>query len=126
MIATLIPVSIGEAIDRYSILSLKIKNTQDSNRKKVLSEERDIVEKEIEKNVKMVALLNNNLVCSLSEINEFLWKIENNIREAIKNKKDIEFYTQLIIFLNDQRIKYKQKINAFFGDKTIEEKIYPM
>ena len=80
----LVEVSVGELLDKLSILEIKKDKIKDNNKLKFISEEYVILKNQFEKNVKIDNKL-NNLFKSLKDINNKLWDIENEKRLCEKN-----------------------------------------
>ena len=120
------PISLGELIDKISILQIKKKNIEDIEKQKLINNELAMLDKVLEK------VLGNNsdiaeYLLQLIEINTKLWKIEDNIRECERqNKFDKEFIelARGVYFTNDERSKVKLEINKKFGSEIIEVKSY--
>ena len=120
------PISLGELIDKISILQIKKKNIEDTEKQKLINDELTMLDKVLEK------VLGNNsdiaeYLLQLIEINTKLWKIEDNIRECERqNKFDKEFIelARGVYFTNDERSKVKLEINKKFGSQIIEVKSY--
>ena len=122
----LVEVSIGELLDKISILEIKKDKIKDLEKLKFISKEHCILKDQLEKNVKSDDKL-NNLFLSLKEINARLWVIENNKRICEKNKDFGENFIKLsrdVHFLNDNRAKIKLEINIHSGSKIKEIKEY--
>ena len=120
------PISLGELIDKISILQIKKKNIEDIEKQKLINDELIMLDKVLEK-----VLGNNSDIAEylhqLIEINTKLWKIEDNIRECERqNKFDKEFIelARGVYFTNDERSKVKLEINKQFGSQIIEVKSY--
>ena len=120
------PISLGELIDKISILQIKKKNIEDIEKQKLINDELTMLDKVLEK-----VLGNNSDIAEylhqLIEINTKLWKIEDNIRECERqNKFDKEFIelARGVYFTNDERSKVKLEINKKFGSQIIEVKSY--
>ena len=120
------PISLGELIDKISILQIKKKNIEDIEKQKLINAELAMLDKVLEK-----VLGNNSDIAEylhqLIEINTRLWKIEDNIRECERqNKFDKEFIelARGVYFTNDERSKVKLEINKKFGSQIIEVKSY--
>ena len=120
------PISLGELIDKISILQIKKKNIEDIEKQKLINDELTMLDKVLEK-----VLGNNSDIAEylhqLIEINTRLWKIEDNIRECERqNKFDKEFIelARGVYFTNDERSKVKLEINRKFGSQIIEVKSY--
>tara|TARA_Y100000590_G_scaffold465827_1_gene639274 strand:+ start:1233 stop:1619 length:387 start_codon:yes stop_codon:yes gene_type:complete len=121
-----IPVSLGELIDKISILIIKEKNIKNLDKQKLIKEELDLLKKDL--NEVMGEKFEVNLFLDrLIEVNSKLWEIEDNLRfkESQKNfdKEFIELARSVYRF-NDSRSKIKLEINNKFGSKIIEVKSY--
>ena len=122
----LVEVSIGELLDKLSILGIKKDKIKDNNKLKFISEEYVILKNQFEKNVKIDNKL-NNLFKSLKDINNKLWDIENEKRLCEKNSDFGETFIKTsrdIHFLNDKRGNIKLEINNYTGSKIKEIKEY--
>ena len=122
----LVEVSIGELLDKISILEIKQEKIKDSEKLKFISNEHSILKYQLEKNVKSDNKL-KELFQSLKEINLKLWSIEDNKRLCEKEKNFGEEFIKLsrdVHFLNDERAKIKQEINDYTGSSIREIKEY--
>ena len=122
----LVEVSVGELLDKISILEIKKEKIKDLNKLKYINDEYVILKNQFEKNVKIDEKL-NNLFKSLKEINNKLWNIENEKRLCEKNLDFGEKFIKTsrdIHFLNDKRGKIKLEINNHTGSKIKEIKEY--
>ena len=122
----LVEVSVGELLDKISILEIKKNNIKDTKKIKFINDEYVILKNQFEKNVKIDEKL-NNLFKSLKEINNKLWNIENEKRLCEKNLDFGEKFIKTsrdIHFLNDKRGKIKLEINNHTGSKIKEIKEY--
>ena len=122
----LVEVSVGELLDKLSILEIKKDNIKDTNKLKFINDEYVILKNQFEKNVKIDEKL-NKLFKSLKEINNKLWNIENEKRLHEKNSDFGEKFIKTsrdIHFLNDKRGKIKLDINNYTGSKIKEIKEY--
>ena len=122
----IVEVSIGELLDKISILEIKQKKIKDSEKLKFINNEYSILKDQLEKNIKSDEKL-NNLYQSLKEINAKLWVIEDDKRQCEKDKDFGEKFIKLsrdVHFLNDDRAKIKLKINNHSGSKIKEIKEY--
>ena len=120
------PISLGELLDKISILIIKKKNIKDKDKLKLITNELKLLNKTLDN------VLSNDLdikiyLNKLIFINTKLWKIEDNIRECERLKKYDEEFINLarsIYFTNDKRSKIKLEVNNKFGSTIIEVKSY--
>ena len=122
----LVEVSVGELLDKISILEIKKEKIKDSEKLKFINDEHSILKGQLEQNVKSDDKL-NNLFQSLKEINAKLWVIEDDKRICEKNSDFAENFIKLsrdVHFLNDDRAKIKLEINNLTGSKIKEIKEY--
>ena len=122
----IVEVSIGELLDKISILEIKLEKIKDSEKLKFVSNEHSILKNQLDNNVKTDNKL-NSLFKSLKEINSKLWIIEDNKRQCEKDKDFGEKFIKLsrdVHFLNDDRAKIKLKINTHTGSIINEIKEY--
>ena len=122
----IVEVSIGELLDKISILEIKKVKIKDVEKLKFINNEHSILKKQLEKNVKSDDKL-DNLFQSLKEINNKLWIIEDNKRQCEKDKDFGEKFIKLsrdVHFLNDDRAKIKLEINNLTGSSIKEIKEY--
>ena len=122
----IVEVSIGELLDKISILEIKKEKIKDPEKLKFISKEHLILKEQLEKNVSSDDKL-ENLFQELKEINAKLWVIEDDKRECEKNKDFDEKFIKLsrdVHFLNDDRAKIKLEINNHTGSSIKEIKEY--
>ena len=122
----LVEVSVGELLDKISILEIKKDKIKDSEKLKFINEEHAILNSQLDQNVKSDDKL-NKLFQSLKEINAKLWIIEDDKRMCEKNSDFTENFIKLsrdVHFLNDNRAKIKLEINNHTGSKIKEIKEY--
>ncbi len=119
------PVSLGELVDKISILHIKNINIKDEEKLKLIREELELLNQTLNKHIK-----NNDIQIYLDlliEINSKLWAIEDGIRDCERNKKFDQTFIDLarsVYFTNDKRSELKLEINKKFGSKIIEVKSY--
>ena len=122
----LVEVSVGELLDKLSILEIKQEKIKDSEKLKFINDEYEVLKNELEKNIKIDEKL-TKLFVALKNINSKLWIIEDEKRMCEKNsdfgEKFIKF-SRDIHFLNDNRAKIKLEINTYTGSKIKEIKEY--
>jgi hypothetical protein len=122
----LVEVSVGELLDKISILEIKQEKIQDTEKLKFINDEHSILKDQIDKNVQSDEKL-NNLFQSLKDINSRLWVIEDDKRLCEKNSDFTKNFIRLsrdVHFLNDDRAKIKLEINNHTGSKIKEIKEY--
>ena len=122
----IVEVSIGELLDKISILEIKQEKIKDPEKLKFINNEHSILKNQLEKNIKSDDKL-NNLYQSLKEINAKLWVIEDDKRQCEKDKDFGEKFIKLsrdVHFLNDDRAKIKLDINNHTGSEIKEIKEY--
>ena len=122
----IVEVSIGELLDKISILEIKQEKIKDTKKLKFINNEHDILKNQLDKNVKSDDKL-NDLYQSLKEINSKLWVIEDDKRQCEKDKDFGEKFIKLsrdVHFLNDDRAKIKLEINNHTGSVIKEIKEY--
>ena len=119
-------VSVGELLDKISILEIKQEKIKDPEKLKFISNEHSILKEQLEKNIQNDKKI-NELFKSLKEVNAKLWVIEDDKRTCEKNADFGEKFIKLsrdIHFLNDERAKVKLEINNHTGSKIKEIKEY--
>ena len=122
----LVEVSVGELLDKISILEIKKKKIKDLEKLKFINDEYNILKDQLHKNVKSNEKL-EKLFQSLKEINAKLWVNEDAKRLCEKNSDFGDKFIKLsreIHFLNDDRSKIKLEINNHTGSKIKEIKEY--
>ena len=122
----LVEVSVGELLDKISILEIKQEKIKDSEKLKFINEEHSILKNQLNNNVKSDQKL-NELFESLKQINAKLWVIEDDKRQCEKEKDFTETFIKLsrdVHFLNDDRAKIKLEINNLTGSTIKEIKEY--
>ena len=122
----IVEVSIGELLDKISILEIKLEKIKDPQKLKFITNEHSILKNQLDNNVKSNEKL-NELFQSLKEINTRLWKIEDDKRQCEKDKNFGEKFIKLsrdVHFLNDDRAKIKLEINNLTGSTIKEIKEY--
>ena len=122
----IVEVSIGELLDKISILEIKQGKIKDPEKLKFINNEHSILKDQLEKNIKSDDKL-NTLYQSLKEINAKLWVIEDDKRQCEKEKNFGEKFVKLsrdVHFLNDDRAKIKLEINNHTGSTIKEIKEY--
>ena len=119
------PVSLGELVDKISILHIKNINIKDDEKLKLIREEIELLNQTLNKHINKNDI--QKYLDSLIEINSKLWVIEDDIRDCERNKKFDQTFIDLarsVYFTNDKRSEVKLEINKKFGSKIIEVKSY--
>ena len=122
----LVEVSVGELLDKISILEIKQEKIKDPEKLKFINDEHSILKDQLDNNIKYDEKL-NTLFQSLKDINAKLWVIEDDKRLCEKNSDFTENFIKLsrdVHFLNDDRAKIKLEINTHTGSKIKEIKEY--
>ena len=122
----LVEVSVGELLDKISILEIKKNKIKDKEKIKFINDEYNLLKEQMTKKVKTDENL-DRLFESLKDINSKLWVIEDDKRLCEKNSDFSEKFIKLsrdIHFLNDKRASIKLEINNHTGSKIKEIKEY--
>ena len=122
----LIEVSVGELLDKISILEIKKDRIKDSNKLKFINEEFEVLKSELEKNIKIDEKL-AKFFTALKNVNSKLWIIEDEKRKCENDSDFGENFIRLsrdVHFLNDKRAQIKLDINNHTGSKIKEIKEY--
>ena len=117
----LAPISVGELIDKITILEIKEERITDESKRVNVQDEL--------KALRSIEILNipTDLVDELREVNRSLWDIEDAIREKERMSEFDEKFVELarsVYFTNDRRSRIKRSINEISGSDLIEEKSY--
>ena len=121
-----VEVSVGELLDKISILEIKKEKIKDPEKLKFINNEHDVLKDQFLKNVKSDEKV-DSLFKFLKEINNKLWVIEDDKRLCEKNSDFGDEFIKLsrdVHFLNDERAKIKLEINNHTGSKIKEIKEY--
>ena len=119
------PISLGELIDKISILVIKEKKIKDEKKNNLIREELTLLRKTLNEVANNNSI--NNYLNQLTDVNSTLWKIEDEIRDCEKNKKFDQKFIELarsVYITNDRRAEIKLEINNKFGSKIVEVKSY--
>ena len=122
----LVEVSVGELLDKISILEIKKDKIKNPEKLEYILDELSILKDKLKNNIKSDSKL-DELYQSLKIINARLWVIEDDKRKCEKEKDFTENFIKLsrdVHFLNDDRAKIKLKINEHTGSKIKEIKEY--
>ncbi len=119
------PISLGELVDKISILTIKKKNISDSIKVQHVNKELEFLQKTLKKYISEHEI--NEFLLKLVNINSKLWDIEDDIRECERKKLFDQKFIDLarsVYFTNDERAKVKNDINKTFGSELLEVKSY--
>ena len=119
------PISLGELIDKISILLIKERKITDVKKIDLIHGELTLLKKTLNKVAKENAI--NDYLNQLVDINLALWKIEDELRDCEKNKEFDKKFIDLarsVYITNDKRAEIKLEINNKFGSKIVEVKSY--
>jgi hypothetical protein len=120
-----IEVSIGEIVDKYTILMIKAQKIKDSGKLQNINKELDYLVGVLKQEYPLIT--DGVLAKSLLEVNKELWKVEDDLRD-LERAKDFskEFVTlaRNVYKLNDKRADIKKEINIKYGSDFVEEKSY--
>ena len=120
-----VAISLGELIDKISILLIKKKNIKDQKKLEFIKQELQILQNTLDQSLdnKKIELYLNKLI----SINSQLWKIEDEIRDCERDKNFDQKFIDLarsVYITNDKRSALKLEINNLFGSKLVEVKSY--
>ena len=119
------PISLGDLIDKISILIIKEKKITDEKKNNHIHEELTLLKKTLNEAINNNVI--NNYLNQLIDVNSTLWQIEDEIRDCEKNKKFDQKFIELarsVYITNDKRAEIKLEINNKFGSKLVEVKSY--
>ena len=122
----IVEISIGELLDKISILEIKKDKIKDPEKLKFVSNEHSLLKNQLDQNIKIDDII-EDLYESLKKINAKLWVTEDDKRQCEKDKNFGEKFVKLsrdVHFLNDDRAKIKLEINNYTGSIIKEIKEY--
>lgn len=117
-------ISVGELVDKLAVLSVKLKNIGDDEKKKEITKEYYALQKTLSK---MNILNYDKYLQNLIIVNEIIWNAVNKAwQKEKKNEIDLEFakITREILIENDNRFKIKEEINLYYSSDIQEIKSY--
>ena len=120
-----IQVSIGEVVDKYTILVIKFSKIKEVAKLENIQKELNYIVQVLREDYSLIT--DDYLTKGLLEINKELWKIEDDIRDCERAKQFDSKFIQLarsIYKLNDKRAHIKKEINIKYGSEFVEEKSY--
>jgi len=122
-----IEVSIGELVDKLSILEIKLLNIKDSHKSSNVYKELKTLNPYFQDLLDEYGIEMKNLYIKISKINKTLWDIEDAIREKEAEEEFNEEFVELarsVYIINDQRAAVKKEINLLTKSELVEEKSY--
>jgi Family of unknown function (DUF6165) len=117
-----IEVSVGEVVDKWTILSIKALNITDKDKLVNVFKEKNYLNNVIDPEI-----LHDPLIDDLLDVNKMLWDVEDRLRNCEREKLFDEHFVQLarsVYMLNDKRAHIKKEINIKYGSDFVEEKSY--
>src|SRR5690606_14127266 len=122
------PISLGELIDKITILEIKAVHISDETKRKNVTHELTILNQKVDTLLDAAGQAKlQPLKKAMKDINQELWVIEDDIRDCERAKDFSDKFIQLaraVYFTNDKRAAVKKDINVAFGSELIEEKSY--
>ena len=122
-----VPVSVGELLDKLTILAIKLQRIDDAAKRVNIAREQEELEIVVAVAGLRAAVGVTELETELRRVNEQLWEIEDSIREHERQQRfDAAFIAlaRAVYRTNDQRADLKRRINALVGSELVEEKSY--
>lgn len=126
-----IDISIGEAIDRLTILKIKLMYIKNDEKLNNIRNEHDLLEKSIHKHYPEAPIfplkVDSHIFGELYTTNKQLWDVEDKLRVLERDKEFGEEFIELarsVYYLNDKRASIKKRINIEYKSELIEEKSY--
>ncbi len=119
-----IEISLGELVDKVTILAIKLRNIKDEAKLKNISKEYELLSQSM---ITAGISIDSDPFRRLAAVNARLWEIEDRIREKEARKEFDEKFIELarsVYFNNDERAAIKREINVAYGSDLIEEKEY--
>ena len=118
-----VAVSVGELLDKISILRVKIRKVKNAHKLKFIQEELELLTNTAEQ----ASVLDEDLIAELESVNEALWIIEDDIRVKERDKSFGDDFIELaraVYITNDMRFEIKNKINEKYNSGIREQKDY--
>jgi predicted transposase YbfD/YdcC len=118
-----IEVSIGEIVDKLSILRIKKNNITDEDKLVNIDKEYDYLYHKVFQELK----IDTSDFYEMIMVNEILWGVEDSIREKERNKEFDQDFIEMarsVYVTNDRRAEIKKQINLKYGSLFVEEKSY--
>jgi len=126
-----IPISIGEAIDRLTILKIKVSQIKNHDKLVNIRNDHELLEKAIYKYYPEAPIfplkVDSHIFGELYKVNKELWDVEDKLRVLERGKDFGSEFIELarsVYYLNDKRAEVKKRINIEYKSQLIEEKSY--
>lgn len=126
-----IDISIGEAIDRLTILKIKLLRINDDQKLNNVRNEHTLLEQNIYSEYPDIEIfplrVDHPLFGKLYEVNLQLWDVEDKLRDMEREKNFNDNFIELarsVYYLNDKRAEIKKEINIHYKSELVEEKSY--
>jgi len=125
-----IPISVGELVDKVSILIIKSEKISDKKKLVLIHNELSLLQKILKKITNKKSEIKDEISIHLEQliqVNNQLWTIEDDIRSCERKKIFDKHFIDLarsVYINNDKRSEIKKEINSKFGSKIIEIKSY--
>lgn len=116
----LIEVSLGEAIDKLTILDIKLEKISDISKSKFIQEERDYLYNILHIYINKYPFFFQ----TLKKVNLEIWELQDKLRLLNGNDTSYSKFCEEVILLNDSRFLIKNKINKIENSKFQEQKGY--
>ena len=119
-------ISVGELLDKISILEIKLEKVIDENNLNQIKKEHNMLKETQNLSIEFTNEV-KNLFNSLKEVNLILWNTEDKIRICEKNNdfgKNFINLAREVYINNDKRFKIKSQINKISGSNITEVKLY--
>lgn len=121
-----VPVSLGELVDKITILEIKSERMTDA--KKLANVRKELALLTAVKDAQKLSGPDfEKIYASLKATNEALWVIEDDIRDCERNKRFEARFVELaraVYITNDKRAALKNELNQLFNSALVEEKSY--
>jgi hypothetical protein len=117
-----VEVSIGEVLDKISILAIKLNKIEDKDKLRNIQKEFEKLTSQVTSGMYM-----DRVYLELCKVNQKLWNVEDKLRdhERLNNfNEDFINLARSVYKLNDKRAEIKKEINIKYGSELIEEKSY--
>jgi hypothetical protein len=122
----LVPISPGELLDKITILRIKAARIKDLQKVANVKHELGLLEKTWKDSGAAGVDLGTE-EANLTQVNELLWAVEDDIRDEERAQRFGEKFIELaraVYVTNDERAAIKKRINTLLGSTIVEEKSY--